>query len=136
LEQELKDRHRREAEAIARREQLVAKAKFNTRSVNPFDIFDVVPKREPGWHKGRKPTDGMVACLEKFKVDRRTIDGLSFCQAKQMIDLLVDRSRKGLATPRQVKTLGKFGYPVDVSFKEASKLIDRIAANGWQRPAQ
>ncbi len=38
------------------------------------------------------------------------------------------------ATPKQQNVLADFGYNPNVSFDEASKTIDAIAANGWKRP--
>jgi superfamily II DNA or RNA helicase len=138
LEDELKARHKREqleAAAAASRRQIVAKAKFTTKAVNPFDIFDVVPKREPGWHKGRRPTEGMKHALKRFKVDEDTIAKLTYCQAGEMISLCKKRAQAGLCTVKQAKILGKHGFSVDVTFNEARRLIDAIAANGWRRPA-
>lgn len=46
-----------------------------------------------------------------------------------------EKSYAGPATRKQVGILEKYGYNADrMSFKEASKLIDRIANNGWKRP--
>jgi superfamily II DNA or RNA helicase len=135
LEEELKARKRAEAAAAAgaaARRQVIAKAKFSAKAVNPFDIFDIVPKREPGWHKGRRPTPGQLSALERFKVDSQTIDKLSFFQAGQMLDVLVNRASKGLCTVKQAKILGRFGQGTDVTFAEASRLIDAIAKNGWK----
>lgn len=138
LEDELRQRHERErmeAEAAAKRRKIIAKAKFSTKAVNPFDIFDIVPKREPGWHKGRKPTEPMKAALRRFKVDEDTIAGLSFCQAGEMIGLCKRRFQQGLCTVKQAKILGRFGYSIDVKFDEASRIIDALAKNQWRRPA-
>lgn len=136
LEEELKQRHEAERKAEAQRAHIVAKAKFSTKSVNPFDIFDIVPKREPGWHKGRKVTGGQRALLEKFKVDQETIDGLSFCQASQMIDVCIKRRQQGLCTVKQAKLLGKYGYSPDTKFDDANRIITALKANGWQRPKE
>lgn len=128
----IREEHRLQAEAAAKRSAIKAKAKFSTKAVNPFDVFDVVPKREPGWHKGRKATEKMKATLAKFKVDDKTIDSLSFCQAQQMLDLLFSRMKQGLCTVKQAKLLAKYGQRTDVSMQEAGRIIDAIAANNWQ----
>jgi superfamily II DNA or RNA helicase len=138
LEDELRQRHERERierEAAAKRSQVIAHARFTKRSVNPFDIFDIVPKREPGYFKGKRPTEPMKAALRKFKVDEDTIAGLSLCQAKEMLDLCVKRAKQGLCTVKQAKLLGKYHYPVDMKFDDARRTIDALAANGWRRPA-
>lgn len=135
LERQLQERHKREAaaaEAAAKRKQIVAKSKFSTKAINPFDIFDIVPKREPGWHKGRKATPGQSSALTKFGVDADTIAGLSFCQASQMMDTLVKRRQQNLCSVKQAKILGKYGYSTDSTFPEAKAIIDALAANRWQ----
>jgi len=40
------------------------------------------------------------------------------------------------ATPKQQNVLADFGYNPNVTFDEASKLIDAIAKNGWKRPSE
>lgn len=139
LEDELRQRHERERleqEAASKRKHIVARAKFSTKAVNPFDIFDIVPKREPGWHKGRKPTEGMKAALGKFKVDQDTIDGLSYCQAGEMLQLCIKRAQEGKCTVKMAKLLAKHGYSTDLSFNEARAVIDALAKNSWQRPKE
>lgn len=128
------ERARRELaeEAKRKRRMLVAKAKFTTKSVSPFDVFDILPKREPGWHKGRLPTDRMKAALAKFRLPSDEIERMSFWDAKQVLDKLIDRSRRGLCTYGQAKTLARYGYDTEMTFSEASATIDRLAKNGWK----
>lgn len=135
LERQLQEKHKREtaaAESAERRKQIVAKSKFSTKAINPFDIFDIVPKREPGWHKGRKATPGQSTALAKFGVDADTIANLSFCQASQMMDTLVKRRQQNLCSVKQAKILGKYGYSTDSTFQEAKSIIDSLAANNWK----
>jgi hypothetical protein len=35
---------------------------------------------------------------------------------------------------KQAKLLGKFGYSTDMTFDQARKTIDALAANKWSRP--
>jgi type I site-specific restriction endonuclease len=119
-----------------RRQHVVAKASYQSREISPFDRLDIAPpRREPGWHKGRKPTPGQLAALRKFKVAEKEIVKLSFCQASSLLDGLVRRAEQGLCTVRQAELLAKFGYPADITFEAANKLIDKIKQNGWRRPA-
>ena len=136
LEEEIRQRHDRERRAIASRKHIVARAKFTTKAVNPFDIFDIVPKREPGWHKGRKATQKQKDVLGRFKVDADTIASLTFCQASEMLDLCIKRAKLGLCTVKQAKLLGRFGYSADSTFEEAGRIIDSLARNKWQRPKE
>lgn len=135
LERQIQEKHKREAAAelaAEKRKQIKAKAKFSTKAINPFDIFDIVPQREPGWHKGRKPTPGQQAGLAKFGVDADTIAGLSFCQASQMMNTLIERRKKNLCTVRQAKTIGRYGYSTDSTFAEAQQIMDALKKNNWK----
>jgi superfamily II DNA or RNA helicase len=121
-----------EEEARRKRRQLIAKAQYGTKAVDPFAVYDIAPKREPGWHKGKKPSEKMLAALRKFGVDDKQLEGLSFSQASQLIGESIKRREQGFCTFKQAKTLAKYGCETNVGFKEASRLIDAIAANGWK----
>lgn len=54
-------------------------------------------------------------------------------QASALIAAGLERRRKGLCTYKQAATLVKFGYSPDVSFVEARRIIDHLAANRWKR---
>lgn len=137
LEEEVRKRQEQSEAARAARNHIKAKAKFNAQRVDPFSVFDVLPPREPGWHKGRKPTEGMINALRRFKVEERAIQEASFWQAKTMLDTLTKRAAQGLCTLKQANILKRYGYPTEqLSFSEASGLIDRIAKNNWQRPKE
>jgi superfamily II DNA or RNA helicase len=125
-------RKRLEEEERERRRAVIARARFGTVRVSPFDVFEVEPKREPGWHKGRLPTPKQLEVLGRNGIPA---DGVSFWQASQLIDQIISRREKGLCSFRQAKLLAKYGYGVDVSFEEARRIIDGLAANGWKRPA-
>ena len=88
----------------------MAKANFRAQSINPFDIFDMTPVREPGWHKGRKPSDKMMAALVKFGVPDAEVNRLSFTQAKQLIGTMIERREHGQCSFKQAKLLRKHGY--------------------------
>jgi superfamily II DNA or RNA helicase len=115
----------------ARRAAIRAKARYTSHAVDPFDVLAIEPWRERGWDKGRQPTEKMLALLEKSGIDTR---GLSFSQAKQLVGEIIGRFEKKQCTFRQARLLARFGYPTDVPFPEASRLIDALAKNGWRRP--
>lgn len=121
-----------EAEARRRRAAITAQARYQTTKVSPFDVFDIVPNREPGWHKGRRPTDKMLAYLQKSGIPDKELSELTFSSAGQLIGEINGRRDKGLCTYKQAKTLAKYGESTDVGFKEASAKIDAIARNGWK----
>lgn len=122
---------KREIEA---RKSIRAKATYERQKRDPLFSLGLVPTREPGWHKGRTPTQKQKAALRKFGIPESTIDDSSFWQATQILDNLISRIDKGLATFKQAKLLQRFGYSGDVSFQEASATIDRIVKNNWRRP--
>jgi hypothetical protein len=54
-----------------------------------------------------------------------------------MLDRLQKRKEAGLATPKQIRLLEQRGFKSvgTWSFDNASKMINRIAANGWRLPS-
>ncbi len=120
------------SEGILRRQRITARAKYSTAKVNPFNVFDLEPVREKGWHKGRVPTPGQEKCLTKMGVDTA---GLSFTHASQLIERVIKNREEGLCTFKQAKLLSRYRYdPKEITFSGAKELIDAIANNNWQRP--
>lgn len=118
---------------IEKRKQIRASATYTATEVDPFGTIGVVPSREPGWFKGREPTDRMRQALQKFKVEPHVVDGLSFWQASTMLDGLVSRSKKKLATYKQCKLLGRYNVSTtNLTFERAGQLITRLKRNGWK----
>src|SRR5207245_7043088 len=110
--------------------KVTARARYQMRDVDPFDVLDIQPTREPGWHRGRLPTPKQLECIKKFGVE--TPKDLSFWKASQLIGNLIARSRAKLCTYRQAKLLRKFGEDPNVKFNQASEIITAIKSNGWQ----
>lgn len=120
--------HEIEDEAKAKRRKILAKANYKTKTVNPFDVFEIQPEREKGYYSGRAPTEKMTELLE-----RQGITGItSFAEAKQLINQIIERRKEDKCSFKQAKLLGRYGYSADMSFAKAKELIDRIAANGWK----
>jgi len=114
-----------------KRERVVAKATYSRQSVDPFDLLDVAPLREPGWHKGRKPTKKMREMLAKAGVPN--VGRMSFWDAKRLIGTMCERRENALCTYKQAKLLARYGEDTEVGFKEASRVIDQIAKRGWTK---
>ncbi len=112
---------------------LRAQASYRAEKVDPFahavDVLDIDTRREPGWHKGRRPSDKQRAFLKKAGVEA---NGLSFFQASTLIGKLIERRGENKASYKQAALLAKFGENTDVSFKDASEIIDEIAKNNWK----
>jgi superfamily II DNA or RNA helicase len=121
-----------EEEERQRRQAVIARARYGTVRVCPFDVFEVEPKREPGWHKGRLPTPKQLEVLARSGIPTENV---TFWQASQLIDQVISRRAKGLCSFKQAKLLARFGYDINTSFEDARTIIDGLAANGWKRPA-
>lgn len=112
-----------------KRKAVKAQASYSKKSIDPFDVFEITPRREPGWFKGKPLTPKMNSMLENAGIDTKH---LTFAQGKQLIGEICARREKNLCSYKQAKTLAKYGERTDVGFKEASALIDAIAKNGWK----
>lgn len=128
---EHEERERRAKEIEAKKKHITAKVQYSTRSINPFDVFDMQPVSEPGYYKGEMATENQRAFLDKFGVDTAK---LTKFEASRLVVEMKHRLATGKCTYKQAKVLQKYGYPTDVSFQEASRLIDGVAKNGWRRP--
>lgn len=115
------------------RKNIIAGTVHRTQQINPFGVLNVEPKRgRPGTPPA---SDRQIAALEKwgFPVPK---DGLDRAQAGRVMDALVKRREAGLCSYKQAALLTKHGIDATrVSFEEASRMIDRIAKNGWRAPA-
>ena len=127
-EAELRER-RRLAEA-ARRAKLVATARFTTQSVDPFDVLSLEPVRARGWDRGRQLSEKQRALLAKQGINP---DRVSYVEGRQLISEIFRRWDGKLCSFKQAKVLRKYGYDAEVSFAEASAIIDGLARNGWRR---
>lgn len=118
----------------ARRSKLIAKVKFSTKIVNPFDAWDLDPVKERGWDQGRTLSEKQRHLLMKQGIDP---DSMHYAAAKAVINEMFRRWDKHLCTLKQANLLKKHGFEThDLTVDQAKHLIDQIAANGWKRPAK
>lgn len=119
-------REEEERRETARRAKLVAKAKYDTKIFNPFDVLDMdhapTPSAPPASTK-------QIAILLKFGVDATDMDNK---QAQRLVRTCFGRVKAGLCSIKQARILKKHGHPTDVTRDEATSIIDTIAANGWK----
>jgi superfamily II DNA or RNA helicase len=130
-EEELREQ-KRLAEA-ARRAKLVATARFTTQSVDPFDVLHLDPVKPRGWDAGRQLTEKQRSLLAMQGINP---DRISFAEGRQLIAEIFRRWDGKLCSFKQAKVLRKYGYDTEVSFAEASGIIDGLAKNGWRRAAE
>ena len=133
-EEELKkeqeeERKRKEAERL----RLRVKANWKSRKINPFDIWDIKPATEKSYDKGKRLSSKQIALLEKNGIAKP--EDIPYRQAKQIIDEMFKRWDNNECSLKQAKILKQYDLPVNVSVSTAIELIDAIANNGWQRPA-
>lgn len=98
-------------------------------SIDGMDLLDYEPVFE--WEK-EEITERQKSFLEKSGIDAAQI-----CkgQASKIIDRVINRRNQGLATPKQVMCLERFGYR-DVGqwpFELAKRKIDELAAVNWKK---
>lgn len=115
--------------AIANRLRMVARAKYTTQTVSPFDVLDIQPVRDRGWDTGRKLTDKQRDLLLKQGINP---EGMNYAAQKQLLNEIFRRFSNNLCSYKQATMLKKRGLPCDVSREQASKMIDEIAKKeGW-----
>lgn len=119
------------AEQKLRRQQYIAKAKYSKETVDPFSYTDTVPTREPGWHKGRKPSEKQIGFLEGQGV--KEARDMSFWEAHNLITEIIKWRNEKMATFKQRRQLMRFGYDPCVTFERASEIMTELANNGWRR---
>lgn len=125
----------------ARRTKLAEELERQTRKkaqlINPLEMFSILDDiglvdYEPSfkWEEA-DASEKQVKALRRFGIDA---EGLQKGYACQILNRLITRADKNLATVKQIKLLKRFGYePVDWSFEQASKKISALAAVGWKR---
>ena len=124
-------RRRRMREEAEQRKHIIAQSQFKTSRVDPFDVFDITPRREVPWHRGKPATDKQLAVLERSGVPT---DGITFTQASQIIDTIIKRRNANLCSYKQANVLRRNGIdPTEVTFEQAGKIITLLAANGWKK---
>ena len=84
-----------------------------------------------GWESGAV-TEGQAAALEKAGIDPAGVGSAG--KASRLLDRLYRRQAAGLATPKQIRCLERYGFRHVGSwtFDAAKRMIDRIAAQGWR----
>ncbi|MYV11754.1 DEAD/DEAH box helicase [Ligilactobacillus salivarius] len=118
------------AEMKKRKRKLVDPLQFEM-SIQATELTDYVPSF--GWQMS-PPTDKQVKALEKLGIFPDEIENAG--KAEMLINRLVKRRDAGLSTPKQIRFLENRGFQHvgTWQFEAATKLINRIAANGWRIP--
>lgn len=128
IQSEIEERRKREA---ARKAHLIAQAEFKTKSVDPFDMLDVRPKKATSWDAGKSLTTNQRAVLLRQGIN---ITNMPYSQQKQLFTALIKRRNSNLASLNQVRALRKRGVNTDgITFQQASAKLDEISRKeGWK----
>ena len=113
-----------------RKRKLVDPLQFEM-SIQAEDLSGYTPAF--GWEMG-PPSESQIKALEKWGIFPDEIESAG--KASKLLDRLVKRKNEGLATPKQIRFLERRGFQHvgTWQFEAASKMISRIAANGWRVP--
>lgn len=126
-----RDEEEAERQAQAdKRKPVKAKSSHSATVVDPFDVFEIKARREPGWHKGRELTAKQKAYLEKCGINT---NDLTFHQGSQLIGEMVERRKQGLCSYKQTKFLVKYGYPANTPAEAFETIFTAIKNNGWKQ---
>lgn len=123
------EKRRKEALEVEARKHVTAKAAYRSTEVNPFDVFDMKPNKARGWDRAKQLSQKQKDYLRKIGVDP---EKHTYTEGKQILDEVSRRRDEGLCTYKQAKVLAKHGKPTDVTFEEASRIIDGLAAT-WRK---
>lgn len=102
-------------------------------SIQAADLANYVPAF--GW-ECEPPSEKQKSLLERLGIFPDEIGSAG--KAKLILDRLDKRRAEGLTTPKQIRRLESMGFQHvgTWQFEQASKLIGRIAANGWRVPKE
>lgn len=127
-----RDIHAEKEREKARRKQVVAhKADYSVSQIDPFDVFGIEPARKHTFDHKHPMTDKQRKVLETAGI---VPDGLNRDDAGKLCQEVFARRASGKCTFKQARQLQKHGYDTNVTFEQASQIIDALAKNGWKRP--
>ena len=118
------------AEMRKRKRKLVDPLQYAL-SIAAEDLVGYVPTF--AWEMA-PPSARQLDFLEKRGIFAESVENMG--KASLLIDRLVRRQEEGLATPKQIRCLERYGFRQVGTwlFEDASKMITRLAANNWRVP--
>lgn len=99
--QQVEEEEKRKAQ---KRSKLIASAKFTSTFVDPFEVSDTPQTYEPPQIRGNPPTEKMVKRLAAWGIDCER-EKINYHQASKLIEEMINRHTRGMATYRQCKWL-------------------------------
>ena len=113
------------------RRQVESKTSYRSRSIDPFDLLDIDPPQSNNEWNAKPLTHNQMEWLERSGFDTAL---MSPAEQRTVLNNMINRKIKKLATPKQLKVLKRYGYQTQgMSFDNASALITRLANNNWKK---
>lgn len=121
----------RELEEMRKRKRKLVDPLQYALSIAAEDLTNYVPTF--GWEMA-PPSDKQLSFLEKRGIFAESVGNAGL--ASLLIDRLKRRQDEGLATPKQIRCLERYGFRQVGTwrFEDASALISRLANNDWRLP--
>jgi superfamily II DNA or RNA helicase len=109
------------------RRQIIAEAKLKKKTVDPFLIFadanDIQEERTPGWWSDMQPDEHQKERMKSLGIPDK---GLSYGQAKQLIDNANRRARNGQCSYKQARMLRSRGFDPTMTMAEAGDVMSHM----------
>ena len=121
----------RELEAMRKRKRKLVDPLQYALSIAAEDLTNYVPTFV--WEQA-PPSEKQLQFLERRGIFPESVPNCGM--ASLLIDRLKRRQEEGLATPKQIRCLEKYGFRRVGTwlFNDASRMISMLANNGWQVP--
>lgn len=124
---------RKEDAAKSKRTLVTARVDYEMQRVDAFSIFRISATRVAAAAKITAPlTAAQEAMLRRNGID---ITGLPVAHCRALYNEILRRIKAKRCTYKQASLLKRFGYETEVSFREASRIIDTLKSNGWKKVA-
>jgi len=122
---------RREEALQKKRNVVTARVDYATKSIDAFGILNIGPERIAHAAKNTAPmSHAQQAMLARNGID---ITGLPVAHCRALYNEILRRIKSGRCSYKQASLLRKYGYGTNVSFREASRIIDDLKSNGWKK---
>jgi superfamily II DNA or RNA helicase len=121
-------------QAVALAAERAKRVQYSTLVVDPFAIVALGLEWRDVNVVGERASERQVETLKTAGI-KAEWHRLTKYAASSMIDALAKRRGRGLCTLKQAAQLGNRGLNPDVSFDDARRALDAIAANRWRTPA-
>lgn len=122
---------RKEESLRKKRTAVTARVEYSTKQVDAFGVFNIGPDRIAVAARNTAPlTHAQQTMLARNGID---ITGLPVAHCRALYNEVLRRIKSGRCTYKQATLLRKYGYGTNVSFKEASRIIDTLKSNGWKK---